>query len=196
MKTLQEAAKAITAFTDAQIESSRRMPAQKPHRSVQEVQTDPRFIKAVEERFGALSFDLAADASNCQAGAGNYFGPGSARAVDSLKQDWSALSGNLWLNPPFSRIGLWADKCAAWQRGLGERGDFDNRILLLVPASVGANWWRDYIDKKAAVKFLNGRLTFVGHTAPYPKDMALCIYSLKSLVEKGGYAVWNWSKDL
>lgn len=69
------------------------------------VQTDPRFIAAVVERFGRLDFDLAATSSNAQAPL--YFTPHD----DSLAMDWSLLEGNLWLNCEFATAPVWAAKC-------------------------------------------------------------------------------------
>lgn len=125
-------------------------------------------------------FDLAANSANAQACA--WYGP-DGLAPDALACDWGVLSGVLWLNPPYNDLAPWARKCSESVR---ENSDGD-RILLLVPASVGSNWWRDYVHEKASVAFLNSRIKFVGHTGGYPKDLALCVYG-----ERPGYAVWSW----
>jgi hypothetical protein len=57
---------------------------------------------------------------------------------------------------------------------------------------VGSNWWRDNVDGKADVLFLNGRITFVGHNAPYPKDCAILLYAP---FLNGNYSVWSWNND-
>ena len=44
------------------------MPAQKPGRSKQNYGTPDAFIKAVEDRYGPLMFDLAAEPSTRKAG--------------------------------------------------------------------------------------------------------------------------------
>lgn len=153
------------------------MPAQRPHRSKQDVQTDPALIAAVIELFGPLVVDLAAGAENAQAAV--FFD----EAHDSLVDPWAGgglPTGNRWLNPPFENIAPWAEKCAA-------NGTRENRIFFHVPASVGSNWFRDHVAGKALVLFLNGRVTYVGHTQPYPKDCIIAIYG-----EPHGYAVWSW----
>lgn len=148
--------------------------------SKQDYATPADFMRAVEKRFGPLAFDLAADASNAKAA--RYF----TVEQDSLAQDWTALDLHdwtrhwAWLNPPFDRIEPWARKCAESKHAVD--------ILFLVPAAVGANWWRDWVHKEAAVLFLNGRLSFDGKN-PYPKDCALCTYSRRVVP---GYDVWNW----
>lgn len=134
------------------------------------------FLEAVEREF-PLVFDLAASEGN------NVAEMFYTVRDDALSQAWSWITGGwCWLNPPYDHIGKWAKK-AYTESVLG------TKIVMLVPASVGANWFRDYVDGKAEIRFLNGRLTFVGHTSPYPKDLMLCIY------ENGrtpGMIIWPW----
>lgn len=144
--------------------------------SNQSYETPDDFIKAVESRFGSIDFDLAATEKNHLGY--NWIG----KDDDSLKQDWNSLSGNLWLNPPFSNIAPWAKKCSEYEGSGG--------ILFLVPASVGSNWFRDFVYAKSLVIFLNGRLTFKGCSQPYPKDLILAVFSEHML----GTEVWNWRK--
>jgi len=160
-------------------------PIQKPGRSEQSVGTDPKFIAAVVRRFGPLVIDLAASHENAQAP--NYL----TEEDDSFAHDWSAPTwprGNRWLNPPFSHIAPWALKCAEYACAR-DIVDANSPLLFLVPAGVGANWFRDHVADKARVLFLNGRLTFVGYNHPYPKDCMLCIYG-----DAPGYEVWSWQQ--
>lgn len=155
-------------------------PAQKPGRSKQDYSTPPAFLQAFKARLNIFDFalDLAASDENyiCKP----YF----TEEIDSLKQSWYPESGKgwAWCNPPFANIKPWVMK-AEWEARLGAQ------IAMLVPAGVGANWWRDWVHDKAHVLLLNGRLTFVGETAPYPKDCAILLYTSYC---KGGYECWNW----
>ena len=155
------------------------MPAQKPGRSKQDYATPPALLEAVLDQFGieAWAWDLAADTTN--AVCLHYF----SLLDDSLKQDWAAVleGGWGWLNPPFAHIRPWVQKAHEEQ----QRGA---HVAMLLPAGVGANWWRDWVHEKAAIYFLNGRLTFVGETTPYPKDCAIVVYGAGSPC----YEVWNW----
>lgn len=157
-----------------------KMPAQKLGTSRQDYETPDVFIAAVKHRLGIDSFavDLAADKSNAKAAI--WYDVDQ----DSLAQDWTAWdrAGWCWLNPPFSNIAPWAKKCAE---------AVPTRIALLVPAAVGANWWRDHVDGKAHVLLLNGRICFDG-VGPYPKDCALCLYTAFAQ----GYKVWDWRKEV
>lgn len=152
-------------------------PAQKPHRSKQDYQTPPEFIAAVVGRFGPIAWDLAASPSNA-VGDGSYF----TEQQDSLAQDWTDLTDNLWLNPPFARIRPWASKCRQ-SAGLGRR------IFLLTPAAVGSNWFAEHVHGHALVLGLSPRIKFVGEKAGYPKDLILSVFSDRSLV---GFDVWRW----
>ena len=150
-------------------------------KSKQDYATPADFITAVEKRFGRPTWDLAADASNTKAP--NWFD----LEHDSLAQEWDKLTGLLWLNPPFANIAPWAKKCA---ETLDK--NCDTKILFLTPASVGSNWWRDYVHRKAFVFFLNGRLCFDG-VAGFPKDCSLACYGF---VSSRFYEVWDWRKNL
>jgi len=143
--------------------------------SKQNYETPPDFVQAVEKRFGKLEFDLACDANNKKAD--EYF----TEFDDSLSIDWwSATKGKLcWLNPPFSNIAPWAKKC--------DRSSLGCRILFLVPASVGSNWFGEFVINKSLVMALNPRLKFVGARDPYPKDCVLCYYGYDS-----GFEQWRW----
>ncbi len=164
----------------------RKMPAQKPGESKQDYGTPRDFLDAVEKRFGPMAVDLAARKDNAKAPL--CITP----EQDSLKQDWGTLRGNLWLNPPYENIAVWAKKCAETETGFRckeppEKCTLDRRIFFLVPASIGSNWFAQHVDGKARVLALNGRITFEGCTQPYPKDAILACYG-----ETPGFEVWRW----
>lgn len=158
------------------------MPAQKPGNSKQDYQTPRDFIEAVEKRFGKLAIDLAARSTNAQAR--KFVSP----KVNSLGMNWSSYFPNdvCWLNPPFAKIGPWAQKCSEYAYNTRNGSGI---ILFLTPASVGSNWFAKHVDGVARVLFLQGRLTFVGATTCYPKD---CILSIFGNEVTAGYEVWKW----
>lgn len=142
-------------------------------KSKQDYATPAIFIDAVVRRFGPLAWDLAAHAGNTKHE--NFF----SIEQDSFKQAWHKSPGNQWLNPEFDHITPWARKCA-------EECALGARILMLTPASVGSNWFAQFVHRKAFVIALNGRLSFDG-IAPYPKDCMLSCYNFGV-----GFDVWNW----
>jgi len=145
------------------------------HRSKQDYSTPKDFISAVIKRFGVIDFDLAADKRNTKAS--QFY----SVKDNSLVQDWGQLSGILWLNPPFNSIEPWAKKCAYHSQA------HKSRILFLVPASVGSNWFADYVHNKALVLACNPRLSF-DSLHPYPKDIILACYNFSRI----GFECWKW----
>ncbi len=163
-----------------------KQPDQKPGRSKQDYATPAVFIQAVKWRLGIDQFahDFAADATNAKAP--TWFD----EATDSLiVPHWETVIGDGWgwLNPPFAKIGPWAFRCHETARAGGH-------IAFLVPAGVGANWYRDYVHGKALVLALNGRIPFMPDkpTWLYPKDCILCLYG-PSVTP--GFDVWTWGKQ-
>src|SRR5262245_24715580 len=110
------------------------MPQQRPGRSKQDYATPAVFIAAVQRRLGieAFAIDFAADAVNAKAA--RY----CDSTTDALRLEWAhlLLPGDwAWLNPPFANIEPWARRCAALRQAA-------RQVAFLVPASVGANWFR------------------------------------------------------
>lgn len=152
------------------------------NKTVQEVGTDPKFLVKVRENFD-LSWDLACNEKNCIIGGTcGYLYP----ETNALKRDWNNLDGFLWCNPPYKDIGPWVRKAY-------EESILGANILMLVPASVGSQWYKKYVHGKACVRFLTGRLTFIGHKAPYPKDLMLLIYAPEHF--EPSTDLWDWKKE-
>lgn len=147
--------------------------------SQQVVGTPWQFIHALEKRWGKISVDLAAAAENSK---GQIF---ISKERDSFTVDWSKLNGNLWLNPEFSDIAPWAEKCKdEYLKGA--------KIFFLVPASIDSNWWSEYVHDWATVYPLHPRLKFEGHPTLYPKPLTLCAYGFG---EAGYPGRWLWKEQ-
>lgn len=117
--------------------------------------TDPEFMEFINGKYKIIG-DLAASDDNFQAPL--YI----TEKENSLSADWKEFyyicvnsegDGYLWLNPPYDDIGEWARKCAYAMME-------DVKILFLVPAGVGTNWYRKHVEDFARVDLLNGRLVF------------------------------------
>lgn len=143
-------------------------------KSKQDFATPWPFIRAVESRFHeTFNWDLAASPENAKAH------QLITEQENSLTKNWSQLGGLLWLNPPFGKISPWAEKC--WKES-----KMGARIMLLTPASVGANWF-SFILGHAHVMFLNPRLSFDG-IGSYPKDLMLSYFNHGC----HGVEIWEW----
>lgn len=176
-------------------------------------QTPQDFLEAVSRRWN-INFDLAASEENNVVDRlegvpiGRYFDEDD----NALKQDWAGIpypldwvgDGYLWLNPPYSSIKDWATK-AAYEASRGAR------IVMLVPAATGADWYVRHVKPNAVTVFLVGRITFEflhtkdarpdkngkmryragdPNTDPFPKDCMLCIFDAGMT----GQVWWDWRK--
>ena len=167
------------------------MPRQRPYRSKQDYTTPQVFIDAVKMWLDirTFAFDFAADKTNTKAV--RY----RTEQDDSLSipaTEWARHCGQGWgwLNPPFARIEPWVQMCilACFNTRAGGA-----RIALLVPASVGSNWYRDNIHQQPGVNvlFLNGRIPFMPDkpTWLYPKDTMLVLFGTGQPFQSD---VWTW----
>lgn len=165
-------------------------PKQKPGRSSQDYGTPKIFLSAVMDRLGidAFELDVCSDkthANRLKMYMRDFYTPKRS----GLLMPWAKEGWN-WCNPPFGSIRPWVRR--AWVQS--RKGA---STAVLIPASPGSDWWKDWVHHKAMVLFLNGRITFVGTPAnpktglpdAYPKDCALLLYTP---VEVPRYDIWNW----
>lgn len=106
-----------------------------------------------------MTLDVCATADNAKCGA--YYD----KEADGLAQDWSGK--RCWMNPPYGReIGKWVQKAA--QGGA-------QTVVCLLPARTDTRWWHDYIQDKAEVRFIKGRLKFgdCKNSAPFPSAIVI-----------------------
>lgn len=146
-------------------------------KSKQDYVTPSEFIQTVEKRFGHLVVDLAATSENKRAP--EFISEAENSLAD--KWQWRNYHGLCWLNPPFAHIAPWARKCQV-ESLMGAK------ILMLVPASVGSNWFADHIHGRAHVMFLSPRIQFEGAEDPYPRDLMCVSFGIQS----PEYECWRW----
>jgi phage N-6-adenine-methyltransferase len=80
---------------------------------------------------------------------------------DGLEKEWE---GVCWMNPPYGReIGQWVKK--AHQSALNGA-----TVVCLLPARTDTQWWHTFVMGANEIRFLRGRLRFVGakSCAPFP----------------------------
>jgi len=88
------------------------------------------------------------------------------KEIDGLKQSWDLWHDGsaVWCNPPYGReIKDWVKKCY-------EEGVECVPVVMLIPARTDTRYWHDYIMKASEIRFIKGRLKFVGapSAAPFP----------------------------
>ena len=93
---------------------------------------------------------------------------------DGLSKPWR---GGVWCNPPYGReISSWVKK--AYEESQKEYNSF---VLMLLPARTDTKWWWDWVQGKATLFFIKGRVKFGDHNvgAPFPSVLALYMKEVK-----------------
>ena len=93
---------------------------------------------------------------------------------DGLSKPWR---GGVWCNPPYGReISSWVKK--AYEESQKEYNSF---VLMLLPARTDTRWWWEYVQGKATLFFIKGRVKFGDHNvgAPFPSVLALYMKEVK-----------------
>jgi site-specific DNA-methyltransferase (adenine-specific) len=129
-------------------------------------ETPAAFFAALDAEF-AFTTDAAAVAATAKCP--RFFGPGSPWAPDALAVAWPR--GRYFLNPPYSQTAAFIAKAAAE----AARGSL---VVCLVASRTDVRWWHAHVydgttwsyRPGVAVRFLKGRLQFVGGqaSAPFP----------------------------
>lgn len=99
--------------------------------------------------FHGRTFDLDVCARADNAKAARYY----TKADNGLTQPWE---GFVWCNPPYSNPKAWVEKAVA------ESKRPDTYIIMLLPAAVDTGWFHDLVLPNADIRFLRGRLRFIG----------------------------------
>lgn len=100
----------------------------------------------------------------------------NAKCKKYITKEENALAGHwdgiCWMNPPYGReIGKWIKH--AWESSIHPH--LKTTVVCLIPARTDTKWWHEYIDKKAEIRFIKGRLKFGGHknSAPFPSVVVI-----------------------
>lgn len=89
------------------------------------------------------------------------------KADNALLKNWGGHT--VWCNPPYSNIKSWMRKCYY------EGHKPNTTVVALVFSRTDTKWWWNYVQHKAEVRFIKGRIKFGGKAnAPFPS--ALVIY--------------------
>jgi phage N-6-adenine-methyltransferase len=169
-------------------------PTTQRHRSNQTHATPVEFVSAIEKRFDLIDLDLAAVKSNSVVG--EFISP----RENSLKQDWTKLlKGRMgYLNPPFDPVAPWIAKAV-------EEAANGARFVILLRASIDANWFWQMEESSRAVYALKPRIKFVGSKESYPSPLILSVFNVDpepggrfDYFDHGGtkLARWHWKEDV
>lgn len=123
-----------------------------------EWETPQDFFEKIQKEF-RLKVDVCATPYNTKLT--DFF----SEEQDGLSQDWTGLK--CWMNPPYGReIGKWVEKAATGGAKI---------VVALLPSRTDTRWWHDWIQDKAEVRFIKGRLKFGDskNSAPFPSAVVI-----------------------
>jgi len=124
-----------------------------------EWETPQDLFDVLAGEFGPFDLDVCATSSNAKCD--RYFTPDD----DGLAQEWA---GTCWMNPPYGR------QIIHWMKKAYESSLRGATVVCLVPARTDTAWWHEYA-MQGKVRFIRGRLKFVGarHAAPFPSAIVI-----------------------
>lgn len=124
-----------------------------------EWETPKEFYKTLNNEFG-FTLDVCALPHNAKCE--NYFTP----EINGLIQDWSDIN---WMNPPYG------PDISKWLKKAHEESLKGATVVCLIPARTDTRYWHDYCMKAQEIRFVKGRLKFVGaeSSAPFPSVIVI-----------------------
>jgi phage N-6-adenine-methyltransferase len=129
------------------------------------------------DREFSFTLDVCATSNNTQCR--RYFTP----VTNGLRQRWT---GRCWMNLPYGRaIAAWVQK-AFVESGRGAI------VVSLLPARTDTAWWHDGVMQAREIRFLRGRLTFVGAPSPAPFPSAIVIFNRRKATSAPRLVSWDW----
>lgn len=120
-------------------------------------ETPPELFAKIDAEFH-FTIDAAANARNTKC---DWF------LEDGLEQSWGR--NIVWLNPPYdATLAKWVAKASAEAKE-------GATVVCLIPARTDTRWWHQYVEGKAEVRFIKGRIRFVGapFNAPFPSCLVV-----------------------
>lgn len=124
-------------------------------------ETPPTLFRGLDEEF---RFTLDAAASTENAKCLRFF----SETDNALNQPWAPHK--VWLNPPYGRT------VGAWVRKARDEADAGAVVVMLLPVRTDTRWFHDHVLGRAEVRFLRGRVKFVGAQAGAPFPSMIVIF--------------------
>lgn len=113
---------------------------------------------------GEFHFTLDAAAGHENKKCEKYF----TKEDNGLEKDWQGQI--VWVNPPYGReLTKWVEKCYEESRKPG------TTVVMLIPSRTDTKYFHNFIYGKAEIRFIKGRLKFVGakDAAPFPSMVVI-----------------------
>lgn len=142
-------------------------------------ETPEWFIRLLKREFGYIDLDPCATAESTKAPI--FF----TEKENGLVQPWF---GTVFVNPPYSQMAKWAAKAYSEAK----MGHTKNILFLCAARTDTCAWW-DYL-RWGDVRFIKGRLKFVGAKSSAPFPSALVIFRHNLSFSSTNY--WDIPKEI
>lgn len=123
-------------------------------------ETPQDFFEKLDAEFG-FTLDVCAIPANAKCK--RFFTP----RIDGLKQEWR---GVCWMNPPYGR------EIARWVEKAHESARCGTIVVCLLPARTDTAWWHSFVMQASEIRFVRGRLKFVGASSSAPFPSAVVVF--------------------
>lgn len=102
--------------------------------------------------------------------------------IDALSTPWR---GTCWINPPYG------NQVGAWMRYAMQQAMMGNcEVVCLVPSRTDTRWWWD-TSIHGEIRFIKGRLKFVGAESSAPFPSAIVVFRRFMQLGQGTVKWWN-----
>jgi site-specific DNA-methyltransferase (adenine-specific) len=123
---------------------------------------------------GEFGFTLDVCASDDNHKCDKYF----TIETDGLSQKWD---GVCWMNPPYGKhLKNWIKK--AYEESLG-----GTTVVCLIPSRTDTKYWHEYVMNASEIRFIVGRVKFVGAKSCAPFPSAIVVFNGKSDTHVSSY---------
>ncbi len=164
-------------------------------------QTPPELFHVLDGEFN-FGWDAAATADSnvlllrkrtCVLDYHRYFGPDhllDPKCRDALTANWISGQGPYFLNPPYGR-----EQIAFIRKAEEESRFWGSTVVCLLPARPDTIVFHEVIMPAAAeVRFLKGRLTFVGADAPARFPSMIVVFDIARRTGGARVRCWDWRR--
>ena len=117
--------------------------------------------------FDALNAEFGFDLDPCATDKNHKCAEYYTIEQDGLQKMWGGR--RVFCNPPYSNISDWVEKA------FRETRNDNTLVVLLIPARTDTRYFHDYINNRAEIRFIKGRLKFGDskNSAPFPSMIVI-----------------------
>ena len=115
-------------------------------------------------------FDLDGAADPTNAKFDSWLGPGSDICEDAFKYLPAPVRETIWVNPPYGNLMSWVQLFSNWAQCYGAT------VVALLPANTDTRWFESVWEDADEIRFVKGRIQFVGTTSSNPGGSMVVVY--------------------